>query len=63
MVGLIILMAIAELLRFIVSYKGCSSFIIIKENFLLSFVVIVAVIFSCIYLIIKDENYGFNEND
>lgn len=62
-VGLSILMAIADLLRFIVNYNGVSSFIIIKENFLLSFIVIVAVIFSGIYIIIKDKNHKFNEND
>lgn len=62
-VGLSILMAMAELLRFMVNYKGISSFIIIKENFLLSFVIIVAVIFSGIYLMIKDKNHKFDEND
>lgn len=62
-VGLSILMAMAELLRFMVNYKGISSFIIIKENFLLSFIIIVAVISSGIYLMIKDKNHKFDEND
>ena len=62
-IGFSILMGMAELLRFMVNYKGISSFIIIKENFLLSFIIIAAVIFIGIYLIIKDKNHEFNEND
>ena len=62
-IGFSILMGMAELLRFMVNYRGVPSFIIIKENFLLSFVIIVAVIFSGIYLMIKDKNHKFDEND
>lgn len=62
-IGFSILMGMAELLRFMVNYRGVPSFIIIKENFLLSFIIIAAVIFIGIYLIIKDKNHGFNENN
>lgn len=62
-VGFSILLAIVELLRFIVNYQGVSSFIIIKENFLLSFIIIIAVICIGIYLIFKGTSRGFNENE